>query len=266
MKQNFRLKDGVKKTQPKIKVGIYILTTDHWILSELAAFSTDMARLSYDPTVPYEFYTTYITGVRPVHMARNRAVEHFIKSGFDKMWFIDDDMIPSPSSLQLLTMPGDITTGIAYRINEHKLSTCQNVAAARDPENKQFGGIVIFPDTKPALYEIDSSGTGYLVIDGKVLRDERMQFKREDGTPYWFRSQETPDGHTIQSEDIDFTWRAKCLGYRILANSGVKVGHVKEVDLMQCGTLFDWLNDARDKGNTPPKPAADTSVEPSAFA
>jgi hypothetical protein len=55
--------------------------------------------------------------------------------------------------------------------------------------------------------------------------------KDEEWAPNYFRFLHWPYGKRYRGEDVDFVFRAKCLGYTVGFASWVDVGHRKNVDL-----------------------------------
>ena len=104
----------------------------------------------------------------------------------------------------------------------------------------------IQPDMpEDGVIERDAAGTGMMIISRRVLEDPRMKFPREwiamtgkkrtlrdcdpDG---WFKNRHKPNGAYETTEDIDFCYRAKKLGYRLFVDYGVKSGHIKQTDVL----------------------------------
>jgi hypothetical protein len=95
------------------------------------------------------------------------------------------------------------------------------------------------------VIERDAAGTGMMIIARRVFEDPRMKYPREymtftgrattlrdcdpDG---WFLNRHKPNGAYEATEDIDFCYRAKKLGYRLMVDYGVKSGHIKQVDVL----------------------------------
>ena len=223
-----------------------VLTIDQEVNSNIMTFLLAMERqVNALANARFQFDWHIHTGIKPVQLARNKAVEGFLAAPGDWLWFIDQDMIPPKNVLEMLEMPGDMRSGITYRVVDHTLSTCQYVWN-KDEAFPKFGGVPWEPGDPPKIYRIDAAGTGCLMIHRKVLEDPRVQLKRKsDGKTYWFRESVQEDGESILSEDLDFTFRATRAGYDLLCNTNVPFGHTKKVDLLQCHRLFKQIRDIK---------------------
>jgi GT2 family glycosyltransferase len=69
------------------------------------------------------------------------------------------------------------------------------------------------------------SDRGFIKADGEY---EEMP---GDLPPALTQSLLTPNGFTYSSEDFDFCWRARKLGYKIALNTDLVVGHLQMIDL-----------------------------------
>ena len=107
-----------------------------------------------------------------------------------------------------------------------------------NPKNRLIGQDIV---------SIDAAGTGTLLISRKVLEDLRMmnsktymsaegqqiELSKEEPLPI-FRTLHKANGSEERSEDIDFVWRAKQLGYQCECVLDARFYHKKEI-------LIDWL-------------------------
>jgi hypothetical protein len=210
---------------------------------------------------PWWFHFSFSTGKRPVEYARNLLVGKFLETDCQKLMMIDDDMIPDDSALQLLHVPADI---VGPRMYAAKLS---NEDAPRidlcaykwnSLGDERHAPITLLDNNASGLVDVDAVGTGFCVIDRKVLEDRRMWFDGEyqwlshkgdvaagpDGPdefcPPIFRTHYAPNGRILRGEDLDFCSRAKELGYTVTAHVGVRVGHAKLVNLNDVERAVDF--------------------------
>jgi hypothetical protein len=72
-----------------------------------------------------------------------------------------------------------------------------------------------------------------------------MRLHDGGGPPVLFRTLHDPDGTVDVGEDVDFTWRARQLGYRLVLDATVRCGHHKVVDL---GQVEAWATRGRGRG------------------
>jgi hypothetical protein len=204
--------------------------------------------LNSDENHPRTYEIMYVPGLRPVSYARNVAVTNFLKHPTaDRLWFIDDDLVPTENSIKIFDSNADIVSGLYWLLLMKDGKPTLSTAIY----NKKLGGFdqinpkdrLIGQDTIP----IDAAGTGTLLIKRKVIEDIKMlnskeyisaegqvtQLKEDDPLPI-FRTLYKANGSEERSEDIDFVWRAKQLGYTCECVLDARFFHKKEV-------LIDWL-------------------------
>ena len=207
----------------------------------------NIRKLNDDPNHPRTYEVMYVPGLRPVAYARNVAITNFLNHPTaDKMWFIDDDLVPTESSLNIFNSTADIVSGLYYLL----LMEGQNPTISTAIYNKDSVG---FKQIDPKNYKgqspiipIDAAGTGTLLISRKVAEDTRMMLSkeymsaegqlttlREDEALPIFRTLAKSNGSEERSEDIDFVWRAKKLGYSVEGVLDARFLHKKEM-------LLDW--------------------------
>ena len=212
----------------------------------------NIRKLNDDPNHPRTYEVMYVPGLRPVAYARNVAITNFLNHPTaDKMWFIDDDLVPTDSSLNIFNSDADIVSGLYYLLlMEGSRPTISSAIYKRDGDvNNPKGFLQIDPKNykgQSPIIPIDAAGTGTLLISRKVAEDQRMMLSRKyissDGKPTEladgealpiFRTLAKANGSEERSEDIDFVWRAKELGYKVEAVLDARFLHKKEM-------LLDW--------------------------
>lgn len=204
--------------------------------------------LNSDPDHPRIYEIAYIPGYRPVAFARNVAVTQFLQHPTaSKLWFIDDDLVPTDESLKIFDSSADIVSGLYYLLlmenGTPKVSSAIYTKAKEGFEQINMKNKLVGQNIVP----IDAAGTGTLLIDKKIFLDDKMklpteyisaegeQVKLDDSEPLpYFRTLFKANGCEERSEDIDFVWRAKQAGYRCEAVLDAKFLHKKE-------TLIDWF-------------------------
>jgi len=208
----------------------------------------------------YRYSWQMVIDKTPVEWARNLIVGMFLKSDAQKLWFIDNDMIPPDNALSMLDVTGDIIAGMAMAFDhgnkeKNKRTKLKLCLFKHHPTEETFMPVV--PETGQKAIKIDAAGTATMLIDRKVLEDRRLWgdcvYKALDGSekdlrnevedPDWgppiFRFIRRPNGHGLRGEDIDFSWRAKQLGYEVIGCPGIRFGHNKNVNL---DTILDLVN------------------------
>lgn len=204
--------------------------------------------LNADEKHPRTYEVMYVPGLRPVSYARNVAVTNFLNNkNADKLWFIDDDLVPTENSTKIFDSGADIVSGLYWLLlmkeGRPTLSTAvyKKVDGGFDQINPKER--LIGQDIVP----IDAAGTGTLLISRKVLEDQKMmnskkylsaegneiELSENEALPI-FRTLSKANGSEERSEDIDFVWRAKQLGYKCECVLDARFYHKKEV-------LIDWL-------------------------
>jgi len=207
-----------------------------------------LRNLNSDEKHPRTYEIMYVPGLRPVSFARNVAATNFLNHPTaDRLWFIDDDLVPTENSLKIFDSNADIVSGLYWLLlmkdGNPNLSTAiytKSGAAFEqiNPKNRLIGQDIV---------NIDAAGTGTLLIKRKVLEDKRMlnsmeylsaegypaQLSNEEAIPL-FKTLYKANGSEERSEDIDFVWRAKQLGFSCEAVLDARFFHKKEV-------LIDWL-------------------------
>jgi len=208
----------------------------------------NLRALNADPDHPRTYEVMYVPGLRPIAFARNVAVTNFLQHPTaTKLWFIDDDLVPTDDSIKIFESNADIVSGLYYLLlmegGKPTLSTAAytKVSGGFDqinPKNRLIGQSII---------PIDAAGTGTLLISKRVLMDERMLYTSEylsaegekvqliDGEALpIFKTKRKANGSEERSEDIDFVWRAKQLGYSCECHLDARFLHKKEM-------LVDWF-------------------------
>lgn len=204
--------------------------------------------LNADEKHPRTYEVMYVPGLRPVSFARNVAITNFLtQTNGDRLWFIDDDLVPTENSIKIFDSKADIVSGLYWLLLMKEgiptLSTAiyKKIKGGFDqinPKERLIGQNII---------SIDSAGTGTLLISRKVLEDQKMmnskkyisadgeevELTKDEALPI-FRSLNKSNGAEERSEDIDFVWRAKQLGYKCECVLDARFYHKKEV-------LIDWL-------------------------
>ena len=204
--------------------------------------------LNADEKHPRTYEIMYVPGLRPVSYARNVAATNFLKHPTaDRLWFIDDDLVPTENSTKIFESNADIVSGLYWLLlmkdGKPTLST-----AIYNKKTEGFDQInpkdrLIGQDIIP----IDAAGTGTLLIKRRVLEDIQMMntkeyissedklvtLKEDEALPI-FRTRYKANGSEERSEDIDFVWRAKQLGYKCECVLDARFYHKKEM-------LVDWL-------------------------
>lgn len=223
----------VSGRQIKTRVMVCIPVATHWITSQLAMFLLYLERVGNDPRFPWAFEFTIINGRSPVPFARNELVSKFLATDCELLWFWDEDMLPRKECLQLLSVDADIACGpydmLDLRAGDDTSSGIRTMVWKR--QGNRFIHAVPGPDP---VEDIDSAGTGNMVIRRKVFKEPRMLLDdAPTDFPPFFRDVSLPNGRRVCTEDFDFCCRAKDLGYSVKVDWRCAAGHLKGCDIRQ---------------------------------
>jgi hypothetical protein len=223
-------------------------------------FLTLLERLGMQPDYPYKFSWQIMNGLRPVEYARNRLVGAFLKNTkAERLWFIDEDMLPTQTSLELLDVDADIVAGRAWAFDHPNGNRGPSLKLCIFDYNKlgdyKFNPVV--PENGSSVMDVTAAGTATMLISRAVLEDPRMNLpgaytgldgivhsvdverEADDWAPPVFRTLYKPNGHILRGEDLDFCLRAHELGYSIKAHVGSEFGHLKEVNLNDVAAMAE---------------------------
>lgn len=199
--------------QPKEKIGVLIglACSGRLIPPEL------VVAMSLQPQPTHFSHGFLIVKGLPVDKARCVLAEKALEVGAKYLWFVDDDTIPPPNTLQRLI----------YVLDNH-------------PEIKAIGGVyvtkapvpqpVVFRGAglgsfwhwkKDDIFEVTGIGAGCLLIRTDVFNEIPKP---------WFEFQEsysnTPEiPSSLVSEDISFCNKVRDAGYRVFAHGGILCDH-----------------------------------------
>jgi len=199
--------------------------------------------------VPFGFSLLTVQFKSPFEYARNVAVGEFLQTDGDRLWFVDDDMIPYPGRSELLLQSdADIVVGGYIRAGAKKDFTIGLdvllMEEAQKPNGEATYKSLPYRDEKE-FFDVAAGGTGCMLIRRRVLEDPRMLLPTRyvdwrgierdlfdapgDSlvAPPVFRTLRKPNGDTDLGEDIDFCRRARALGYTLRGHMLYGMDHQK---------------------------------------
>lgn len=217
-----------------------------------------LRQASYDPESVFDFQFHIENAKTPVEYARNVIVGAFLRSKCDKLWFIDEDMLPESSVARLVHHDADIVAARMYKFDHSNPETGVTVGlglcAMTEKANGMFTPLITIPGTR-AVQDADAVGTACTLIARHVIEDKRMwsdnvyttiDGKTVDGNvdsgemdyaPAIFRTPRSASGIQIIGEDLDFCKRARALGYSVMVDLNAVCGHFKTINIDQAGYL-----------------------------
>lgn len=163
--------------------------------------------------------------------SRNQVCAQFLEADVaDWMLFIDSDMIFDRDALEQLFKHADAEThpiigGLCFGLDIEADEPFPTVFYLKDsPE----GPVTVRPNAlvqDHGLLPVDATGTGFLMIHKSVLIAVRDQgFSK--GYP-WFQETELKSGLPV-GEDVTFCLRANTLGFPIVVDLDLRIGHKKD--------------------------------------
>lgn len=148
-----------------------------------------------------------------VYLARENLAASAIEMGADYILWLDSDMVFNPDTLIKLIADreeGDIISGVYYRrvspftpVLYEKLSIEDGKASWKE-----------FKDLPEEIFEAEGIGFGCCLTPTSVCADVLAKY----GCMF------TPINGT--GEDLSFCWRARQLGYKIVVDPDITLGHV----------------------------------------
>lgn len=256
-------------TKHTVFVGIPCL--DGKINTALSGFLRVLDSLSLQPEFPFTFLHVTVAGREPVEYARNCIVHTFLEqTTADYLWFIDNDVVPSKTSLRIFEADADIVTGRCFIWRHDDDGKPQlyinSFELAPTPEGEVFLQPLKPLDRHDVIKDAQAAGTACLLIKRRVFEDPRMRLdpawtdiygtehhlEEDRGKPSYappfFRSLRKPNGQVYIGEDIDFTRRACALGYTMKVHLAASFGHRKVIDLDGVALLYaQWLESNGDR-------------------
>jgi len=187
----------------------------------------------------YTFSVTTVEGVPGHDLVRNDIAAVFLPRAFDRVWMIDDDIMPEEDIFDLLEVDADIVAPLmptlkwSMKEDVFDFNVAYAAGVYRDLDDLSS---TYDPDISSGLpIDVDMVGTGCTIIRRKVLEDPFMRYDSKDleaeDSPSIFRFQKKSNGSYKSGEDEDFCVRARQLGYSIKLHTGIEVGHMKMINI-----------------------------------
>lgn len=251
--------------QKKRSVFVAIPCVDGNINAALLGFLSLLDAFTLDGNYPIGFIRRTMPQTEPVEYARNRLVRCFLEdTSADALWFLDNDVVPTFSSLRIFEASADLVTGRCFiwrqELDGQPQMFVNSFDLGVDPKGQSCLEPIRPATADDVIKDVEAAGAACLLIQRRVFEDPRMRLEsrwsdvygvehdleEERGTanyaPPFFRTGRKPNGAVYLGEDIDFTKRARALGYSLKAHLGAGFGHRKLVDLDGIAALYaNWL-------------------------
>lgn len=168
--------------------------------------------------------THYSTSVASlIYDSRNAFAARAITEGYDRVLFIDSDMIFEPDLLKRLS--DDMDTGLDYvsglfftRRSPVKPMIYKTLDVSKAEDGTPMAVTETYTDyPRDALFEIQGSGFGAVLINTDLMRK------------VWDKYGPSFMPVPTLGEDLAFCYRARSLGAKLYCDSRVKLGHIGTV-------------------------------------
>jgi hypothetical protein len=139
---------------------------------------------------------------------RNWIATQAVNSGCDYLFFVDDDMILYPETLEELLLCDKDIVGCVYKTKyEVQADVCE-----------------YFDEDRPqGLFKVKAIGTGCLLIKCDVFKKLPQNYKNTKG---WFNYIWNDNGSVAMSHDWLFCQNARDFGYDVWALNTLIIGHI----------------------------------------
>ena len=150
-----------------------------------------------------------------VYHSRNDLSKMAVKYDVDFVLWLDSDMMIQADALVRLLKDynegaGDILTGVYFR-RMHPFSP----VLYKKLQFAEYGAVTEeFDEIPEGLFEVEGCGFGCVLMPSEVIFDIMAKY----GNPF------DPLGGC--GEDLSFCWRARELGYKIICDPSIQLGHV----------------------------------------
>jgi len=187
----------------------------------------------------YIFTVFTVDGVVGYDLVRNDICKFFLEGPFDRLWMIDNDILPYKDVFGILDVDADIVAPLMPTMkfdfvgDNFKFTAAYAAGDYEDIDDLTTGKC---PDVQDGgEVEVSMVGTGCIAIRRKVIEDKKMHYPSDDledgDSPPIFKFHKKSNGSYLSGEDEDFCVRAKRLGYKIVLHTGIEVGHVRFFDI-----------------------------------
>ena len=157
-----------------------------------------------------------------IHDSRAIIAQNAIEAGFDRVFWMDSDMIFPPDALVQLS--ADMDTGIEFVSGLYVSRRPPNIRPVTykrmwyevKEDNTYEAGAVNYYDYPEGLSEVEATGFGCCLTSVDLLK--------RVGDKWGAMFQPIP----CMGEDLSFCWRAKEMGVKMYLDSRVKCGHIGE--------------------------------------
>lgn len=156
-----------------------------------------------------------------VYDSRNTLAKKAIAEGFDRVLWLDTDMVFAPDTFKRMSKHLDegldFVCGL-YTTRKPPFKACiyDDVGLTIDKEKNEATPTcrTIYEYPKDSLFEIQACGFGGVMMSAKLLKEVNDKCGIPFSPIYGF------------GEDLSFCIRARELGYKLYCDSSIKFGHI----------------------------------------
>lgn len=168
----------------------------------------------------------YMTQYGALYNARDMICKYVMRNGFDYMLMIDSDQtFPEDALCTLLAHDAPVVTGVYVgKEARHKpvlFTELYKETSENGPYSRKRG---LNERMNDCYFEVAGCGAGFLLVKEHVLR--LMRIHKHD----WFKP------YAGLGEDVSFCQRAVEMGFHIMADSSIRIGHIKHTQFF----IEDW--------------------------
>lgn len=166
--------------------------------------------------------------------ARNRIVQNCLEKNCDYLFFVDSDMIFPPGTLvRLLNHQLDFVNSLAFRrIKPHYPCIFNWNKKENSYETVQYS---------KGLLEVEATGMPAVLINAEIFKKMKEVWPSQPW--YYYRD-------NLFSSDITFCENARKLGYKIMIDTDLKLGHIGEEIVIDEQFYINHMNeDAKKQHN-----------------
>jgi len=166
-----------------------------------------------------------VRGYSQVDVARNQMAADAVADGFDELMWVDSDVVFNPDDVDRLRGHTEPFVCGLYAKKGRREFAC---AFLPGTETLKFG-------RDGALHEILYAGFGFVLTRREVFERTHTELELPvcnarfgRGLVPWFQPLAVPDagGHWYLGEDYAFCERARRCGFRVMADTAVRLWHV----------------------------------------
>ena len=169
------------------------------------------------------------------YSSRNELARRSIEMGADYIFWLDSDMVFDPDILKrcwAIKDQADIITGLYFRRVAPYTPVLYDQMDFNEKDECTWKETAELPD---APFEVAACGFGCVLMPTHIFIDVQTKY----GTMF------NPIGGT--GEDLAFCWRARQLGYKIICDPSIELGHAGQ--MIYCRGHFEAYKEQQQNDN-----------------